>query len=172
MTNPKLMKVSDEEREKALRAISRALAAGRIGYEDFELRVDRALAAQDYVELGDVVVDLPVRAPRPSPEPARYDYLPINAPRRPVPDALEISRAELDGPPWPSRSMVVSVMSVRAVVGVLAAGVVVEKLVADVLPSASVVGGAGVILIAVLAVVLAAYNAIACKAAIPRRSVR
>jgi hypothetical protein len=165
MTNPKLMKVSDQEREAALQAISHALADGRIGYEDFEARVDRALAAQNYVELGEVVVDLPVRAPRPAREPARYPYLPINAPERPA-----ANPADVDGrSAWPSRRMVVGVMGVRAVVGIVAAVVVVEKLVADVLPSASPVGAAGLILIAVLVTALALYNAAACRAAIPRR---
>jgi hypothetical protein len=122
------------------------------------------------VELGEVVVDLPVRAPRPPPEPARYDYLPINAPPRDVGAATEASAAELDQPRWPSRSIVVAMMSLRAVVGLAAAGLADVKLIADVLPSASLLGGAAVVLIVVLATLLAVYNAVACKAAIPNKS--
>jgi hypothetical protein len=169
MTNPKLMKVSDEEREKALESLSRALATGRIGYQDFEARVDRALAAKNYIELGDVVVDLPIRAPRPEPEPHRYDYLPDNAPPRPAPQHSEMSEANLDPRMWPSRSRVVAVMSLRAVVVLLAVGLFDERLVVGVLPSASPVVGAGVILIAALAALLAVYNTVACWAAIPAK---
>jgi hypothetical protein len=171
MANPKLMKVSDEEREEALQALSRALSTGRIGYEDFETRVDRVLAAENYIELGEVVVDLPVRAPRPPSEPPRYDYLPINAPPRSVPLTAEGAGGELDRRMWPSRGLVVAVMSLRALLVFVAAAFVDEKLLADVLPSASPVASVGVILIA-LATLFAVYNAVACKAAIPPKLAR
>lgn len=167
MANPKSMRVSDEERQRAVDALSRALATDRIDHEEFEARVARALAAESYVELGDVVVDLPVRAPRPPPEPRRYDYLPINARSATAADAQRIAGEGLD--PRQSRSRAVVVMSLRAALVLAAAGIVDVMLLADVLPSASPIEGVGVILIAVLVTLLAIFNAVACRAAIPRK---
>jgi len=172
MTNPKLMKVSDEEREKALQALSRALATDRIGYEEFEARVDRALAAKNYIELGDVVIDLPVRAPRPPPEPHRYDYLPINAQQQTVTQTAQTSGTELDPRMWRSRSVVVAMMSLRAVLVSGAAAILDVRLIGNVLPSSSPIVGAGVILIVALVSLIAVYNLVACVAATPRKLAR
>ena len=172
MTNPKLMKVSDEEREKATEQLSRALATGRIDYADFEARISRVFAAQNYIELGEVVVDLPVRAPTPPPSPTRYDYLPINAPARRAEIAADGSASELEVPGGSSRALVVLGMSLHAALVLAAVGFGVRELVVDVLPSASPVGGGALVLIAVLAVLLAVYWSVATFTAIPHKAKR
>jgi hypothetical protein len=169
MSNPKLMKVSDEEREKATQQLSRALATGRIDYVDFEARLDRVFAAQNYIELGDVVVDLPVRAPTPPPSPTRYDYLPTQGPSRQAGLATESSNTELDRPDGASRVPTVLGMGLHAALVLAAVAVGVRELVVDVLPSASPVIGAGLVLIAIVAVLLAVYWAVATVAAVPHK---
>jgi hypothetical protein len=174
MTDPKLMKVSDEEREKATQQLSRALAVGRIDFADFEARIERVFAAQNYIELGDVVVDLPVRAPAPPPTPTRRDYLPINAPTRQaeIAPAPPTSQPDRPRPDRGARVPVVLGMGLHAAIVLAAVAIGVRELVVDVLPSASPVVAGGLVLIAVVAVLLAVYWAVATLAAVPRQAGR
>jgi len=171
MTNPRLMKVSDDERERAAEALSRALANGRIGYEEFEARMDRVFRVENYIELGELVVDLPVRAPRPSTEPVRYGYEKLpNATATGWPQNLtQLDRFELDAGFWPSRFRVAAMMGLRVALVLVAVGVLDARLIGDVLPSTSLLVGAGVALIAVLAALFAVWHSIATALAIPPR---
>jgi hypothetical protein len=170
MTDRKLMKVSDEEREKAAEQLSRALASGRIDYADFEARIERVFTVQNYIELGELVLDLPVRAPAPPPPPTPRDYLPINAPqRRPGIDA-ELPTSEPDESSDGSRkSLVVLGMGLHGALILAAVAFGVRELVVDVLPSASPVGAAGLVAVMLVIVLLAVFWAAASLAAIPRK---
>jgi hypothetical protein len=169
MTNPKPMKVSDEERENATQQLSRAFVAGRIDYSDFEGRIERVLRARNHIELGEVVVDLPVRAPAPPPAPTPRDYLPANALSRERGTA-QPSRLETDRAAEVSRrSVVVLAMGLPATLVLAAVAFGVRELVVKVVPSASTVALAELAVIVVVAVLFAVYSAAASLTAIPRR---
>jgi hypothetical protein len=50
---------SDAERDHVTDVLQRSLAEGRLGHDEFELRVDRALRAHTYGELASLIRDLP-----------------------------------------------------------------------------------------------------------------
>ncbi len=67
---------SDTERDAAIRSLSDACSAGRLTLDEFEERIDRALAARRRRDLEQILADLPVPVPL-------------------TPDAMSPSRAKL-----------------------------------------------------------------------------
>jgi hypothetical protein len=57
------VRVSDAERDRALRALRDASAQGRLSTDTFAGRVERALRSRNRVELSDLTRDLPSRSP-------------------------------------------------------------------------------------------------------------
>ncbi len=165
MDSSRPAKVSDLEREEVAQQLKRALVGGRIDYPDFEARMERALSAVSYTELSELVVDLPVKAPTPLPQPARRDHLPINAAMWAVESASATEEIELESP----RAIVTIGMGLQATLLLAALAAAVRELIVDVLPSAgtpvAVLALAGTVVIALLVVYLFA----ATLAAIPRR---
>jgi hypothetical protein len=70
--DPNAMRASDEERETTVSALKRHLADGRLDWEEFSERMDRAYTARTRAELDALITDLPAAAaagPEPDPEP-------------------------------------------------------------------------------------------------------
>ena len=65
--DPGAMRASDEEREATVNTLKRHLADGRLDWEEFSERMDRAYAARTRPELDALVGDLPRVAPTPPP---------------------------------------------------------------------------------------------------------
>jgi hypothetical protein len=65
--DPGAMRASDEEREAIVDILKRHLADGRLDWEEFSERMDRAYAARTRPELDALVGDLPRVAPTPPP---------------------------------------------------------------------------------------------------------
>jgi hypothetical protein len=65
--DPSAMRASDEEREATVNTLKRHLADGRLDWEEFSERMDRAYAARTRPELDALVGDLPRVAPAPPP---------------------------------------------------------------------------------------------------------
>jgi hypothetical protein len=57
------VRVSDAERDRALRALRDASAQGRLSTDTFAWRIERALRSRNRVELSDLTRDLPSRSP-------------------------------------------------------------------------------------------------------------
>ena len=55
------VRASDDERDRALRALSDRVAEGRMSTDTFERRVDQVLRARSRTELSDIMHDLPPR---------------------------------------------------------------------------------------------------------------
>ncbi len=62
MTNPDV-RASDADRERAVAALQRHTADGRLTLDEFGERVSRALAAATHGELADLIRDLPADLP-------------------------------------------------------------------------------------------------------------
>ena len=63
--DPGLVRASDADRERAVEALKRECAAGRIDAAELELRSERAYRARTVAELAEVTTDLPARRSRP-----------------------------------------------------------------------------------------------------------
>jgi len=61
------VRASDDDRERALDRLNRAVGEGTLRLDEFGGRVDRVLAAGTRGELGGVLADLPAAAPRSGP---------------------------------------------------------------------------------------------------------
>lgn len=57
--DPRMLRVSDAEREHVVGLLQKAVGRGLITLEEFSARTDRALAAQTRGELNSVLIDLP-----------------------------------------------------------------------------------------------------------------
>jgi hypothetical protein len=56
------LRASDADRERAVAALQRHTAAGRLSLDEFAERVDRALAARTHADLVAITRDLPVES--------------------------------------------------------------------------------------------------------------
>jgi hypothetical protein len=56
---PPELRVSDQQRERAAQELREHFAAGRLGQDEFDQRVQQAYAARTHEQLGAVLVDLP-----------------------------------------------------------------------------------------------------------------
>lgn len=64
------MRISDADRESAVRLLGEQFAQGRLDKDEFDERSDAAWSARTWADLDPLFVDLPVRSPR-VPEPVR-----------------------------------------------------------------------------------------------------
>ena len=66
------LRVSHADREQVIEVLKAAFVQGRLDRDEFDLRVDRALASRTYADLAALTADIPTRLNRVRPpEPAR-----------------------------------------------------------------------------------------------------
>jgi Domain of unknown function (DUF1707)/Domain of unknown function (DUF4190) len=89
MTQPPAMLAGTGDRERAIDGLKAGFAEGRLTRAEYDERVARAHAARTYVELAELVADLPVgpagivmhypAAPYPPPDPPTINYLAVGS---------------------------------------------------------------------------------------------
>ena len=80
----RLLRVGDQERDAVAEILRRRHVEGRLDAEEFNVRIDRCLAAKTYADLDELIADLPrapgsrsVGYPRRRPWPGGFAILPL-----------------------------------------------------------------------------------------------
>ncbi len=110
-------RASDADRDRTVAALREHLAAGRLTFEEFDERMDKAYAAKTLGQLEEVMADLPGTGPGQLPD-APVDRFAAGPPpswRRP-PGSIEAGRGRL-APAWPAA--VGSVLAISLVLFVI-----------------------------------------------------